>query len=144
MKKQLHSLSVTTTWSLENLPTSVVEQLKSNSCSEMRADDLWFNMASDDNGSFVSYVPAGDWVAIVAPFLADNDSTETLRYPFTVGDDSSVRTGLNLTSFDVIEVKFQLQEFNTEAKMSGIRVTLVSHDGFGNMTLSKSDANGNM
>ena len=108
------------------------------------ADDLWFNMASDANGNFSSYVPAGDWVAIVAPFLADNDSTETLRYPFTVGDDSSVRTGLNLSSSDVIEMKFQLQEFNTEENMSGIRVTLVSHDGFGNVTLSKSDVNGNV
>ncbi len=108
------------------------------------ADDLWFNMASDVNGSFAAYVPAGDWVAIVAPFFADNDSTETLRYPFTVGDDSSVRTGLNLSSSDVIELKFQLQEFNTEDNMSGIRVTLVSHDGFGNVTLSKSDDNGNV
>ena len=108
------------------------------------ADDLWFNMASDANGSFASYVPAGDWVAIIAPFLSDNDSTETLRYPFTVDNDSSTRIGLNLTSFDVIEVKFQLQEFNTETNMSGIRVTLVSHDGFGNVTLSKSDLNGNI
>jgi asparagine N-glycosylation enzyme membrane subunit Stt3 len=108
------------------------------------AEDLWFNMASDVNGSFASYVPAGDWVAIFAPFLADNESTETLRYPFTVGNNSSVRTGLNLTSFDVIELKFQLQEFNTDSNMSGIRVTLVSHDGFGNITLSKSDGNGNI
>ncbi|MBT7638514.1 MAG: hypothetical protein HN554_06410 [Euryarchaeota archaeon] len=108
------------------------------------ADDLWFNMASDVNGSFAAYVPAGDWVAIVAPFLADNDSTETLRYPFTVSDDSSMRSNLNFTSFDVIELKFQLQESNTNANMSDSRVTLVSHDGFGNITLSKSDVYGNV
>jgi len=108
------------------------------------ADDLWFNMASDVDGNFTSYVPAGEWVAIIAPFLSDNDSTETLRYPFTVDEDSSVRTGLNFTSFDVIEIQFKLQELNTETNMSGIRVTLVSHDGFGNVTLSKSDQNGNI
>ena len=108
------------------------------------ADDLWFNMASDVNGSFAAYVPAGDWVAIVAPFLADNDSTETLRYPFTIGDDSSVRTNLSFMSSDVIELKFQLQESDTSNNMSNIRVTLVSHDGFGNITLSKSDGSGNV
>ena len=108
------------------------------------ADDLWFNMASDENGSFASYVTAGDWVAIVAPFIADNDSTETLRYPFTVGPDSSVRYNLSLTSQDVIEMNFQLQESDTDSNMSGIRVTLVSHDGFGNVTLSKSDDSGNV
>ncbi len=108
------------------------------------ADDLWFNMASDVNGTFSSYVPAGDWVAIIAPFLADNDSTETLRYPFSVGNDSSVRTNLELMSFDVVEMSFQLQELNTESNMSDIRVTLVSHDGYGNVTLPKSDLNGNV
>ena len=108
------------------------------------AEDQWFNMASDENGSFASYVPAGDWVAIVAPFIADNDSTETLRYPFTVGADSSTRINLSLASFDVVEMNFQLQEMDTETNMSGIRVTLVSHDGFGNVTLSKSDENGNV
>tara|TARA_Y100000766_G_scaffold2099_1_gene1679 strand:+ start:7769 stop:17344 length:9576 start_codon:yes stop_codon:yes gene_type:complete len=108
------------------------------------ADDLWLNMASDENGSFASYVPAGDWVAIVAPYLADNDSTETLRYSFTVGADSSTRSNLSLTSMDVVELQFQLQEMDTEVNMSGVRVTLVSHDGFGNVTLSKSDSNGNV
>lgn len=108
------------------------------------ADDLWFNMASDENGSFASYVPAGDWVAIVAPYIADNDSTETLRYPFSVGADSSVRNNLTMATFDVVELNFQLQESDTETNMSGVRVTLVSNDGFGNVTLSKSDENGNV
>ena len=108
------------------------------------ADDLWLNIESDVNGSFASYVPTGDWVAIVAPFFATNDSTETLRSAFTVGDDLSVRMGLNLSCVEVIEFKFQLQENTTKENMSGIRVTLVSHDGLGNITLSKSDSYGNV
>ena len=86
------------------------------------ADDLWFNMASDENGSFASYVPAGDWVAIVAPYIADNDSTETLRYPFTVGADSSVRNNLTMATFDVVELNFQLQESDTETNMSILHI----------------------
>ena len=108
------------------------------------ADDIWHNIASDANGSFASYVPAGDWVAIVAPFTADNDSLQTFRQSFTVGEDSSLRTNLTFTSLEVITINFQLQELDTDTNMSNVRVTLVSHDGFGNVTLSKSDINGNV
>ena len=52
--------------------------------------------------------------------------------------------GLNLSCVEVIELKFQLQENTTKENMSGIRVTLVSHDGLGNITLSKSDSYGNV
>ncbi|MDA8546286.1 glycosyltransferase family 39 protein [Euryarchaeota archaeon] len=108
------------------------------------ADDLWHNIASDVNGSFASYVPAGDWVAIVAPFSASNDSMETYREAFTVSDDASMRTGLNFSSIEVVTVNFQVQELYTDSNMSDVRITLVSHDGFGNVTLSKSDVNGNV
>ena len=108
------------------------------------ADDLWHNIGSDENGSFASYVPAGEWVAIVAPFTADNDSLQTFRQPFTVGPDSSLRTNLSFTSLEVVTINFQLQEMDTDTNMSDVRITLVSHDGFGNITLSKSDTNGNV
>tara|TARA_B100001093_G_scaffold519934_1_gene611529 strand:- start:10217 stop:19900 length:9684 start_codon:yes stop_codon:yes gene_type:complete len=106
--------------------------------------DEWFNIESDENGSFSAYVSAGDWIAIVAPFIADNESTETLRYSLTVGADSSLRTGVPLRTVDVVTVEFQLQEYGTEANMSSIRVTAVSHDGLGNVTLAKSDTSGNI
>ena len=108
------------------------------------ADDLWHNIGSDENGSFASYVPAGEWVAIVAPFTAENDSLQTFRQSFTVGADSSQRTNLSFTSLEVVTINFQLQEMDTDTNMSDVRITLVSHDGFGNITLSKSDTNGNV
>jgi hypothetical protein len=40
--------------------------------------DLWFNIESDTNGTFYAYVPAGDWVTIVAPFIATDEATEIL------------------------------------------------------------------
>ena len=51
------------------------------------AEDDWFNLGSDENGSFAAYVPAGEWLIIVAPFNNANH-TETLRQPLTVAADS--------------------------------------------------------
>ena len=132
------------TGELTNLSGDAVEKQFTLRNMDDGATMPWFNMASDVNGSFTDYVPAGDWVAIIAPFLADNDSTETLRYPFTVSDNPSVRTGMNLSSVDVIEMNFELQENITENHMPGAQVTLVSHDGFGNITLAGPDENGNV
>ena len=104
--------------------------------------DLYFNLESDENGTFSGYVPAGDWVAIVAPFIADEDATEVLRSGLTVGEDSSLRTGLSYATVETVEVMFQLQETASGNNMSNIRVTAVSHDGYGNITLTKSNETG--
>ena len=105
------------------------------------ADDQWFNVGSDENGSFAAYVPAGEWLIIVAPF-SNGDHTETLRQPLTVGADS-VRTGLELTTSISIDVSMQLLEAVTEAALSDMTVTAVSHDGYGNITFERTDADGN-
>ena len=84
------------------------------------ADDQWFNVGSDENGSFAAYVPAGEWLIIVAPF-SNGDHTETLRQPLTVGADS-VRTGLELTTNISIDVSMQLLEAVTEAALSDMTV----------------------
>lgn len=104
--------------------------------------DLWFNMESDANGSFHAYVPAGDWVTIVAPFIANENATEILRAPLTIDGDSTLRTDLTYTTEETIEVMFQLQETDSGNNMSNVRVTAVSHDGFGNVTLTKSNETG--
>ena len=105
------------------------------------ADDQWFNVGSDENGSFAAYVPAGEWLIIVAPFT-NGDHTETLRQPLTVDADSA-RTGLELTTSISVEVSMQLLEAVTEAALSDMTVTAVSHDGFGNITFERTDADGN-
>lgn len=104
--------------------------------------DLWFNMESDENGTFAAYVPAGDWITIVAPFIANENATEILRAPLTIGDDTSLRTGLSYTTVETVEVTFQLQETASGNNMSNVRVTAVSHDGYGNVTLTKSNETG--
>ena len=105
------------------------------------ANDDWFNMGSDENGSFAAYVPAGEWLVIVAPFTNGNH-TETLRQPITV-DASSDRLDLNLTTSISVEVSMQLLEDVTESPLSDMTVTAVSHDGFGNITFDRTDADGN-
>ena len=105
------------------------------------ADDVWFNIGSDENGSFAAYVPAGEWLIIVAPF-SNGDHTETLREPLSVGQDST-RLNLNLATQASVEVTMQLWESLTESKLSDMTVTAVSHDGLGNITFERTDAEGN-
>ncbi len=106
------------------------------------ADDQWFNVDSDVNGSFAAYVPAGDWLIIVAPF--DNgDHTEILRQTLVVGENANERTGLSLKTDISVEVTLQLWEEQTNAKLSDMTVTAVSHDGLGNITFERTDVDGN-
>ena len=105
------------------------------------ADDQWFNIGSDENGSFAAYVPAGEWLIIVAPF-SNGDHTETLRQPLSV-EAGSERKDLELTTQVSVRVTMQLLEAVTEASLSDMTVTAVSHDGFGNITFERTDADGN-
>ena len=105
------------------------------------AEDQWFNMASDENGSFASYVPAGEWLVIVAPFSNEN-VTETLRSPLSV-EAGSDRLELDLITAPSVEVTMQLREFMTNDSLADMTVTAVSHDGYGNITFERTDENGN-
>ena len=105
------------------------------------ADDVWFNIGSDENGSFAAYVPAGEWLIIVAPFTNGNH-TETLRQPVSVASGSD-RLGLELKTNISVEVTLQLWEETTEAKLGDMTVTAVSHEGLGNITFERTDDNGN-
>lgn len=105
------------------------------------AEDQWFNIGSDENGSFAAYVPAGEWLAIVAPFSNGNE-TETLRSPISVQHDSA-RLDLALTTEVSVEVTLQLRAWLTNETLADITVTAVSQDGYGNITFDRTDANGN-
>ena len=106
------------------------------------AEDQWFNMASDENGTFASYVPEGEWLVIVAPF-ANGDLTETLRSPLSVSEASGDRLQLELQTAISVEVTMQLKEFITDNSLADMTVTAVSQDGFGNITFERTDENGN-
>ena len=97
----------------------------------------------DENGTFATYVESGDYIVVVAPLLNGDAITESLRMPITIDADSSARTELSLALVEAIEVSLTLKELGTEAELVGKNVVLVSHDGFGNITMNPTDADGN-
>ena len=105
------------------------------------AEEQWFNVGSDENGTFAAYVPAGEWLIIVAPFTQDN-ATQTLRQPLSVNANSD-RINLDLQTSESVQVTLQLKEWLTEASLSDMSVTAVSQDGFGNITFERTDESGN-
>ena len=97
----------------------------------------------DENGTFATYVESGDYIVVVAPMLNGDAITESLRMPITIDADSSARTELSLALVEAIEVSLTLKELGTESELVGKNVVLVSHDGFGNITMNPTDADGN-
>ena len=105
--------------------------------------DDWFSITSNESGNFASYVPVGDWVVIIAPMI-DGDNSTILRQELSVGEDSSLRTGLDLQMVNATEISLQLLESLTEQPVENARVIAVSQDGFGNITLSSSNETGHI
>ena len=97
----------------------------------------------DVNGTFAEYVPTGDYVIVAAPMLNGDGVMESLRMPITVGADVSQRIDLSLSMVETVEVTLTLIESGTNQTLSGKEVVLVSHDGFGNITMNPTDADGN-
>ena len=104
--------------------------------------DTWFNMGSDENGSFAAYVPAGEWLIIVAPYT-NNEVMETLRTTLTVSENASARSNLSLETVASVEVSFQLKEELTENPLMDMNVIAISNDGYGNVTFGNTNADGN-
>ena len=97
----------------------------------------------DENGTFAEYVPTGDYVIVAAPMLNGDGVMESLRMPISVNADSSQRIDLNLSMVEAVEVTLTLMESGTNQTLSGKRVVMVSHDGYGNITMNPTDADGN-
>ena len=107
------------------------------------AEDRWFSdISSDENGSFAAYVPAGEWLMIVAPFV-NGEVTETLRATLSVGDLSTTRLNQTYTSVPAVNVLIQLKEQLTLNNLGDMNLIAVSEDGLGNVTFEKTDVDGN-
>ena len=103
--------------------------------------DDYFNIASDENGTFAAYVPSGDWLFIVAPY-SSGEITEVLRSPVTINDDAGLRSSLSLQTVQGVNVSFQLQEGLTLNNLSDQRVKAISQDGLGQITFEKTNESG--
>ena len=105
----------------------------SDSCGPSLALGEFFQLVGCDGG------------ALAATKLSYNplNGTEQLRSSLSV-NAQSVRTGLELQTSTSVEVSFTLIEAITESSLAEKRVTLVSQEGLGNITLEKTDADGNL
>ena len=98
------------------------------------------NVPVDENGTFADYVPSGDWIAVIGAFEGEN-STEILRQALAVSENSA-RTDVSLQTVAAADVTLHLREAITERNLSGFRMTLVSADGLGNVSLDLTDEDG--
>ena len=98
------------------------------------------NVAVDENGTFADYVPSGDWIAVIGAFEGE-DATEILRQALTVSENSA-RTDVSLATVEAADVSLHLREALSENNLSGFRMTLVSADGLGNVSLDLTDEDG--
>ena len=98
------------------------------------------NLPVDENGTFADYVPSGDWIAVIGAFDGE-DGTELLRAALTVSENSA-RTDVALATVEAADVTLHLREALSEQNLSGFRMTLVSADGLGNVSLDLTDDNG--
>ena len=107
------------------------------------SNNQWLSATTNSTGEFSQYIPSGDWVVIVSPQEIENTSY-TLRYPLTIGDDSSTRTNLDLDLEEAVRVNATLVESLTDEFVVNARLLAVSNDGYGNVTLASSDDAGNV
>jgi uncharacterized repeat protein (TIGR01451 family) len=105
------------------------------------SNDQWLSINTNETGNFSSYVPYGDWIMIIADYVHENE-TYVYRSPITISEDVSSRTGLSITMEESVELTLTLKEELTGENLSDIRITAVSNDGYGNITLEPSNSTG--
>ena len=105
------------------------------------SNDQWLSVNTNDTGAFNQYVPAGDWIVIIANQDYENN-TYVLRTPITIDESSESRTELTLVMEQCVEITFNLKEELTGNNITDVRITLVSNDGYGNITLEPSNSTG--
>ena len=103
------------------------------------AGDDFHPLTTDENGTFADYVPQGEWYVEVADYEADSNETEIFRDFITV--ESSI-SDIEWKTKTAMVVTIQLQESLTGVNVTSTRVTAVSLDGLGNVSLGPSDNEG--
>ena len=103
------------------------------------AGDDFYPLATDSNGTFAEYVPHGQWFMEVSEYLSDSNETEIFRDVLILDD---AVTDINIKTRTAMNVTMQLREGLTEVNITATRITAVSQDGLGNVSLGPSDNGG--
>ena len=105
------------------------------------SNNKWLSVDTNETGKFYDYIPSGDWVMIISDQVYENE-TYVYRAPVTINEDSTVRTGLTIAMEESVEIMLTLKQELTGTNLTDIRITAVSNDGFGNVTLEPSNSSG--
>ena len=105
------------------------------------SNNQWLSVNTNDTGNFSEYIPYGDWLVIISDQLHDNE-TFVYRSPISINENAELRTGLSIAMEEAVELTFNLKEELTGDNLSDLRITAVSNDGFGNITLEPSNETG--
>ena len=103
------------------------------------AGDDFYPLATDENGTFADYVPHGEWFVEVSDYTSDSNENEIFR-DFLVLDGAI--SDLSWKTKTAMNVTMQLKEVLTESNITATRITAVSLDGLGNVSLGPSDNEG--
>ena len=103
------------------------------------AGDDFYPLVTDENGTFAEYVSHGEWYVEVAEYIADSNETEIFRGVLNI--DSAISDIVWKTKTAMV-VNIQLQEELTNSNITATRITAVSLDGLGNVSLGPSDNSG--
>ncbi len=106
------------------------------------AGDDFHPVTTDENGTFANYIPQGFWYVEIADFTAE-DSNETEIFRGTLDVNSAIRD-IAWQTETAMQVTMQLQEILTEINVTSTRITAVSLEGLGNVSLGPSDNFGNI
>ena len=106
------------------------------------AGDDFHPVTTDENGTFANYIPVGFWYVEIADFTAE-DSNETEIFRGTLDLTGAVRD-IAWQTQTAMQVTMQLQEGLTEVNVTSTRITAISLDGLGNVSLGPSDNFGNI
>ena len=103
------------------------------------AGDDFYPLTVDENGTFAEYIPQGEWFVEVDDYQSDSNETEIYRGVITV---EGAVTDYFFKTKTAMTVNLQLQESQTSSNITATRITAVSLDGLGNVSLGPSDAEG--
>ncbi len=100
-----------------------------------------FTRNMDENGSLLAYLPEGEWIVIVDPFIQGEGVMEELRSTLSIDAASS---GIQWTTTESAHVNITLREIEMNENLSSFTISAVSEDGYGEMILGPTDDTGSI
>ena len=103
-------------------------------------NDEFFDVDTNETGHLQSYVSVGDWHVVLHQDQRDEYFLEMQQLLNL--SESSDRTNLIWNSVSSTNISVNLTEAETDIPLSGYTITAVSKDGFRNVSIGPSDADG--